>query len=93
MTGYYLPNTTANLEILRNKFITEDYGENRMTRHIEYPGLIYDEYAVASDLAIRNAIRRILKKIEDFDENPEQVLVLTVSGWADPRVIYTDATL
>lgn len=91
VTGYYRPNTSRNLEILRNKFINEEYGSDRSTKHIEYPGIIYDEYALGIDLALETAAKRIANKMKDLEDNDNEELVVTLSGWADPRVIYRAA--
>ncbi len=90
VTGYYLPNTSENLEALRLKFSYNLIGKSDSTKYIEKPGPEYDNYAKVVDRVMKDAERFILKKIDYLiggclSEGTE--LNINVTGFADPRPI------
>jgi len=94
VTGYYLPNTKDNLNILRKKFENKEFGKDERTRYIENPGFEYEQYIETIDKAISDAIAFILSKLR-YLENPcskgTERINITISGWADPRGISENA--
>ncbi len=88
VTGYYLPNTTENLEDLRLRFAYNLFGSNDSTRYIEFPGDMYDGYASEVDRAMSEAVETIRNEFVLFDnpcgEGPS-MLDITIEGFADPR--------
>ncbi|HPO64047.1 MAG TPA: hypothetical protein PK762_13290 [Candidatus Kapabacteria bacterium] len=94
VTGYYLPNTKDNLNILRKKFENIEFGSDERTRYIENPGFQYEQYIETIDKAISDAIAFILSKLR-YLENPcskgTERINITISGYADPRGISENA--
>lgn len=90
VTGYYLPNTTENLEALRLKFSYNLIGNHDSTRYIERPGKEYDEYARAVDRVMKDAENFILKKSKYLQGkclSAKAMMKIKVNGFADPRPI------
>ena len=88
VTGYYLPNTSENLDALRLKFSYNLIGNNDSTRYIERPGKDYDEYARVVDSTLKEAEEFILKKAKYLLGDclsSEAKLKIKVNGYADPR--------
>lgn len=90
VSGYYLPNTTKNLDDLRRKFVYNLLGTSDSTKYIENPGPEYDKYAEIVDSALRDAGDFILKQLEFF-KSPCNIgnvkLKILITGYADPRPI------
>lgn len=95
VSGYYLPNTSENLQALRLKFSYGLIGNDDSTRYIEKPGSEYNRYAVAVDSALYDAYSFIAERLELLDEgicsNDNKELTITVTGFSDPRGIYEKA--
>jgi hypothetical protein len=90
VSGYYLPNTTENLEALRLQFTYNLLGTSDSTKYIENPGEEYNEYAQTIDKAIDDAKRFILGKLIYLTgecATGEEILKIKVTGYADPRPI------
>jgi len=93
--GYYLPNTTENLEALRLKFSYGLIGNDDSTRYIEKPGAEYNNYAFSVDSALYDAYSFIAERLELLDDgvctDDNKELTITVTGFSDPRGIYEKA--
>jgi hypothetical protein len=94
VSGYYMPNTLNNLEALRLKFNYNMIGNDDSTKYIENPGNVYDQYTNDVESALKDAAEFILKKI-DFLQGEcargDEVLTISVIGFADPRPISSSA--
>ncbi len=87
-TGYYLPNTRENLDALRNLFEMGALGRNAASSYIENPGEKYDRYALVVEKALEEAMNFLLARLRFLDGpclEPEDKLLVKVSGFADPR--------
>jgi hypothetical protein len=90
VSGYYIPNTTENLESLRLKFNYNLLGTSDTTHYIENPGTKYDQYASVVEQALSDAVDFILKKCEYLRgacATGNETISITVSGYADPRLL------
>lgn len=90
VSGYYLPNTTKNLQQLRMKFSYNLIGNSDSTRYIENPGLVYDNYAKVVDNALQDASAFIEEKLNYFTGQcieKDDILTIEVNGYADPRAL------
>ncbi len=94
VSGYYMPNTMNNLEALRLKFAYNMLGNDDSTTYIENPGSEYDQYTDDVERALVEAVDFILKKIEFLQgecARGDEVLTISVIGFADPRPISDNA--
>jgi WD40 repeat protein len=88
VSGYYMPNTSENLEALRLQFSYNLLGTSDSTRYIENPSEEYTEFAITIDKAISDAVRFILGKLEYLNgecSSGDEILKIKVTGYADPR--------
>jgi hypothetical protein len=94
VSGYYMPNTINNLEALRLKFNYNMIGNDDSTTYIENPGNEYDQYTDDVERALDDAVNFILNKIEFLQgecARGDEVLTISVIGFADPRPISGNA--
>ena len=95
VSGYYLPNTSENLQALRLKFSYGLLGNDDSTRYVEKPGKEYNSYANAVDSALHDAYTFIAERLNLLDDDicgdDNKELVVTITGFADPRGIYEKA--
>lgn len=90
VSGYYLPNTSKNLDALRMKFSYNLIGNTDSTRYIENPGTEYDKYTQTVEKALDDAVAFILASLEPGQSgcfSGEKMLKVNVVGYADPRQI------
>lgn len=90
VSGYYLPNTTKNLNGLRMKFAYNLIGNDDSTGYIENPGDIYDKYSLVVDEALNEAVDFILESLRYFESScigENDALRIVVTGYSDPRPI------
>jgi len=92
VTGYYKPNTEANLNALRLGFSYNLYGTNNKTRYIENPMDNYDQFVHQVEAGLDDVVRYIANMIAVLDNKclptgNRGVLHIDVEGWADPRGI------
>lgn len=92
VSGYYKPNTEANLNALRLGFSYNLYGANNKTRYIENPKDNYDQFVHQVEASLDDVVRYIANMVSVLDnkclplEN-KGTLHINVEGWADPRNI------
>jgi len=92
VTGYYKPNTEANLNALRLGFTYNLYGNDRRTRYIAKPDESYNEFVHQVEAGLDDVVRYIANMLAVLDnkclaKSEKGVLHITVEGWADPRGI------
>ena len=92
VTGYYKPNTAANLSALRLGFTYNLYGTDRRTRYIQNPQDNYDQFVHQVEASLNDVtvyIGNMLSVLANMCVLPEDrgVLKINVQGWADPRGI------
>lgn len=98
VTGYYTPNTQANLNALRSNFAYKIYGMDSRTKYIENPGEFYDKYTASVENVLEEIVDSIMKvtnvivnECEPLNSQYSQKIIITVQGWADPRSISSAA--
>jgi len=95
VSGYYLPNTSENLQALRLKFSYGLLGNDDSTRYVEKPGMEYNRYAIAVDSALHDAYTFIAERLGLLDDDvcgdDDKELRVTITGFSDPRSIYDKA--
>ena len=96
VTGYYKPNTEANLNALRLSFSYNLYGTNHRTRYIENPKENYDQFVSKVEAGLDDVTRYIANMLSVLDnqclaKSEKGILLIDVKGWADPRNIASDA--
>ncbi|GAB1429370.1 hypothetical protein MASR2M18_02020 [Ignavibacteria bacterium] len=91
VSGYYLPNTSENLNALRLQFSYNLLGNDDFSRYIEKPGDEYDAYARVVDSALSDAAEFIADRLRLMEETPcsagGKYLEIAVEGFADSRRI------
>ncbi len=90
VTGYYMPNTSGNLDALRMMFSHNLIGLQDSTRYIEKPGPEYDQYAKIVEGALGDAVNFIIEsanRISSECNTNGKPLNITVTGFADPRAL------
>lgn len=88
VSGYYFPNTRENLNTLRLRFQYGLIGNNDSTKYIENPGTEYDSYADSVNKALTEAVDFISTKLNFLSiscTNGNERMIITVTGYADPR--------
>ncbi len=95
VTGYYLPNTSENLEALRLKFAYNMIGNDLSTKYVENPGAKYDEYAPEVEKTLDQAADFILNTVSNMkgicNKLENNNIRIKITGYADPRPISKDA--
>lgn len=94
VTGYYKPNTSANLNALRKLFQYKLIGYDDSTRFVEIPSGIYDTLAIEVDSAMISIIKSIKYFLALFQKNclpSNKLLLVQVTGYSDPRGISENA--
>lgn len=89
VSGYYKPNVRESLDDLRNLFQMNLIGNDDSTRYIEFPGKIYDEYAII----VEEAFDEVIQKINELNSSIEnkcsrkrnRKISIEIIGYADPR--------
>jgi hypothetical protein len=93
VTGYYMPNTSDNLNDLKLLFQYNLFGTNATNKYIENPGERYDEYVPVVEQAFAEAVE-LLKSYfaanDDCHRNVKSIDV-TITGYTDPRPIAAEA--
>lgn len=96
VTGYYRPNTPANLSDLRQKMFMGVFGTNASNDYVADPNNDYDEsgepidydsYSLQVSEYFGNLDNTLLKWLEYIDRKGRGSLEITVSGYSDPRPI------
>ena len=95
VSGYYMPNTSNNLESLRLKFAYNLLGNDSTTKYIENPNYEYDDYYQTVENALNDASEFIVNIMENLDDDCKKDamgrLRIKVTGFADPRPISSAA--
>ncbi|MDQ1267293.1 MAG: hypothetical protein QG635_2447 [Bacteroidota bacterium] len=95
VSGYYMPNTTENLNSLRLKFEYNLVGNSPATKYIEKPGEEYDMYAEKVDEALADAASFIVERLISANQgckNDKYIIQINIDGYADSRP-FSDAAL
>ncbi len=91
VSGYYMPNTSNNLESLRLKFAYNLLGNDSTTKYIENPGNEYDNHFEIVENALNDASEFIVNIVENLEDeckkNAMGKLTIKITGFADPRPI------
>jgi len=87
VSGYYLPNTSQNLNDLRLKFDYKLYGNADSLKYIEYPDEKYENYARITDRALDSAVIFITDLLKILQNNCDIVnkVEIKITGYSDPR--------
>jgi hypothetical protein len=94
VSGYYMPNTSENLEDLKLKFSYNLLGNSDSTKYIENPQKNYDSYTYKVDKAIDECVEFINSLINFMNSKcskGSEVLEIKVKGFADPRQLSSKA--
>lgn len=87
VSGYYMPNTSENLENLKLKFKFNQM-DSDSTSFVEDPKDKYDESSKEVDKALNQALSFLLNKVNNLSSecsNSEEIVKVQVVGFADPR--------
>jgi hypothetical protein len=96
VTGYYKPNTEANLNSLRLGFSYNLYGSSSKSKYIENPDDKYNGYVSEVEANLDEVVKYIANMVSVLENkclptDKKGVLNINVQGWADPRNISPDA--